>query len=129
MRLECLFVNPLKLIIDNFPEAEAVECESAKHPQKPELGKRVLPFSRELWIEQEDFMEVPSKGYFRLSPGKEIRLRSGFVVKRTDSDKDGAGKVIAVHCDYYSDSKSGTPGSDNYKVKGNIRWVAAGPCL
>jgi glutaminyl-tRNA synthetase len=71
-------------------------------------------------------MEVPSKGYFRLFPGNTVRLRYGFVVKCTGCDKDAAGNITAVHCEYMPDSKSGTPGSDSYKVKGNIHWVSAG---
>ena len=84
-----------------------------------------MPFSRELWIEQEDFMETPSKGYFRLFPGNEVRLRYGFVVKCLGADKDAAGNITAVHCEYYPETKSGTPGSDAKKVKGNIHWVCA----
>ena len=118
-------LDPLKLVIDNFPAEKEETCEAPVHPQKPEWGKRRMPFSRELWIEREDFMEVPSKGYFRLSPGKEVRLRFGFVVKCTGCDKDAGGNVTAVHCEVYPDSKSGTPGADNYKVKGNIHWVSA----
>ena len=95
------------------------------HPQRPELGKRAAPLSRELWIEQEDFEESPPKGYFRLFPGNMVRLRYGFVIKCIGCDKDAAGNVIAVHCEYLADSKSGTPGSDTYKVKGNIHWVSA----
>lgn len=117
-------LDPLKLIVDNYPEGQSEECHATNHPHKPELGKRVMPFSKELWIEREDFMETPSKGYFRLSPGKEVRLRFGFVVKCIGCDKDENGNVIAVHCEYYPDSKSGTPGSDTYKVKGNIHWVS-----
>jgi glutaminyl-tRNA synthetase len=118
-------LDPLKLIIDNYPEGAEEECLAPNHPQKPELGKRVLPFARELWIEREDFMETPAKGYFRLYPGNRVRLRYGFVVECTGCDKDASGKVIAVRCNYYADSKSGTPGSDSYKVKGNIHWVSA----
>ena len=118
-------LDPVKLIIDNYPEGQEEECLAPNHPQKPEWGKRAAPFSKELWIEREDFMEVPSKGYFRLSPGNTVRLRYGFVVKCIGCDKDAAGKVTAVHCEYMADSKSGTPGSDNYKVKGNIHWVSA----
>lgn len=117
-------LDPLKLIVDNYPEGQSEECNAGNHPHKPELGKRVMPFSKELWIEREDFMENPPKGYFRLSPGKEVRLRFGFVVKCIGCDKDQDGNVVAVHCEYYPDSKSGTPGSDNYKVKGNIHWVS-----
>ncbi len=118
-------LDPLKLIIDNYPAGQEEECLAPNHPQKPELGKRAAPFSGELWIEREDFMEEPSKGYFRLFPGNTVRLRYGFVVKCTGCDKDAAGVITAVHCEYFPDSKSGTPGSDTYKVKGNIHWVSA----
>ena len=122
-------LRPLKLIIDNFPEGETVECSSPVHPHHPERGNRVFPISRELWIEQEDFMEVPSKGYFRLFPGNKVRLRYGYVVECVGCDKDAEGNVIAVHCTYFADSKSGTEGSANYKVKGNIHWVSAAHAL
>jgi glutaminyl-tRNA synthetase len=112
------------LIIDNYPQGQSEDCYAPNHPLKPELGKRVMPFGRELWIEREDFMEVPSKGYRRLFPGNMARLRYGFVVKCTGCDKDADGQVIAVHCDYLPDSKSGTPGADGYKVKGNLHWVS-----
>jgi glutaminyl-tRNA synthetase len=118
-------LDPLKLIIDNYPQGREEESRMPNHPQKPEWGERVVPFSGELWIEREDFMEVPSKGYFRLFPGNKVRLRHGFVVECTGCDKDADGKVIAVHCNYFADSKSGTEGSNNYKVKGNIHWVSA----
>jgi glutaminyl-tRNA synthetase len=118
-------LNPLKLIIDNYPEGQSEETFAPNHPQKPELGKRSVPFSRELWIEREDFEEQPPKGYFRLFPGNMVRLRYGFIVKCTGCDKDASGNVTAVHCEYFPDSKSGTPGSDAYKVKGNIHWVSA----
>ncbi len=118
-------LDPVKLIIDNYPEGAEEECLAPNHPQQPELGKRALPFSRELWIEHEDFMETPAKGYFRLYPGNKVRLRYGFVVECTGCDKDASGNVIAVRCNYFADSKSGTPGSDAYKVKGNIHWVSA----
>ena len=118
-------LDPLKLIIDNYPEDQEEACFAPNHPLKPELGKRVVPFSKELWIEREDFMETPGKGYFRLFPGNLVRLRYGFVLKCIGCDKDEAGKVTAVHCEYMADSKSGTPGADNYKVKGNIHWVSA----
>ena len=128
-------LRPLKLIVDNFPEGESVECSSPVHPHHPEMGKRSFPFTRELWIEQEDFMEVPTKGYFRFTPpvgdqpGSRVRLKYGFVVECTGYDKDADGKVIAVHVKYFEDSKSGTPGADNYKVKGNITWVSAATAL
>ena len=122
-------LQPLKLIIDNFPEGETVECSSPVHPHHPERGVRTFPISREVWIEEEDFMEQPTKGYFRLFPGNKVRLRYGYVVECTGCDKDENGKVIAVHCNYFPDSKSGTEGSANYKVKGNIHWVSVGTAL
>ncbi|MBE0624630.1 MAG: glutamine--tRNA ligase/YqeY domain fusion protein [Burkholderiales bacterium] len=124
-------LEPLKLIVDNYAEGAQEECLAPNHPQHPELGKRALPFSRELWIEREDFMEVPAKGYFRLYPGNNVRLRYGYVIECTGCDKDAAGNIVAVHCNYFADSKSGTPGADTYKVKGNIHWVSAAhayPC-
>ncbi len=117
-------LDPLKLVITNYPEGQSEECFAPNHPLKPELGKRMVPFSRELWIEREDFMEEPSKGYHRLYPGNMARLRYGFVVKCTGCEKDAAGNVTAVLCEYMEDSKSGTPGADNYKVKGNLHWVS-----
>ena len=129
-------LDPVKLIIDNYPEGQTEDCFAPNHPQHPDLGKRAVPFSRELWIEREDFMETPSKGYFRLypprldaagimQPGNSVRLRYGYVVKCTGCDKDAAGTITAVHCDYLPDTKSGTPGADSVKVKGNIHWVSA----
>ncbi len=118
-------LRPLKLIIDNFPEHDSVACSAPVHPHFPERGNREFFISRELWIEADDFMETPSKGYFRLYPGNKVRLRYGYVVECTGCDKDANGNIIAVHCNYYPDSKSGTEGSANYKVKGNIHWVSA----
>lgn len=118
-------LDPIKLVIDNYPEGQSEDCFAPNHPQKPELGKRVVPLSRELWIEREDFMEVPSKGYFRLFPDNMVRLRYGYVVKCTGFEKDAAGNVTVVHCEYLPDTKSGTPGADLVKVKGNIHWVSA----
>jgi glutaminyl-tRNA synthetase len=118
-------LNPLKLIIDNYPEGQSEPCSAPAHPHHPERGNRHFSLSRELWIEREDFMEVPSKGYFRLFPGNRVRLRYGFVVECTGFDKDEAGNITAVHCTYFADSKSGTDGANNYKVKGNIHWVSA----
>ena len=128
-------LRPLKLIIDNFPEGESIECTSPVHPHFPERGVRTFPITRELWIEQDDFMEVPVKGYFRFFPpigdaaGSRVRLRHGYVVECTGFDKDAGGTVTAVHVNYFPDSKSGTEGSNNYKVKGNIHWVSAATAL
>ncbi|NHZ99783.1 glutamine--tRNA ligase/YqeY domain fusion protein [Massilia sp. CCM 8734] len=128
-------LRPLKLIIDNFPEGESVECNSPVHPHFPERGLRTFPITRELWIEQDDFMEVPQKGYFRYfppigdAPGSRVRLRHGYVTECTGFDKDADGNVTAVHVKYFEDSKSGTEGSNTYKVKGNIHWVSAATAL
>lgn len=129
-------LDPVKLIIDNYPEAQSEECFAPNHPQQPDLDKRTVMLSRELWIEREDFMETPPKGYFRLypprldasgimQPGNSVRLRYGYVITCTGCDKDANGTITAVHCDYLPDTKSGTPGSDSVKVKGNIHWVSA----
>ena len=117
-------LDPIKLVIDNYPDDLEETCHAPNHPLKPELDKREIPFSKELWIEREDFMEVPAKGYRRLYPGNLVRLRYGFVVKCSGAERDGEGNLVAVHCEYLPDSKSGTPGSDNYKVKGNLHWVS-----
>ena len=122
-------LDPIKLVIDNYPldsngKSQVEDCFAPNHPLKPELGKRVVPLTRELWIEREDFMEVPSKGFFRLVPEGLVRLRYGYVVKCTGFEKDAAGNVTVVHCEYLPDTKSGTPGADAIKVKGNIHWVS-----
>ena len=112
-------LDPVKLVIDNYPAEKEEHLQQPNHPQKPDWAKRDVPFSRELWIEREDYQEAPEKGYFRLYPGNEVRLRFGYVVKCVGM-KDGV-----VHCTYHEDSRSGTPGADKYKVKGNIHWVSA----
>ncbi len=108
-----------------IPKARARTCSAPVHPHHPERGTRAFPFSRELWIEREDFQEMPPKGYFRLFPGNKVRLKYGFVVECTGADKDENGNVTAVHCNYFPDSKSGTEGANSYKVKGTIHWVSA----
>jgi glutaminyl-tRNA synthetase len=118
-------LDPVKLVIDNYPADQQEECYAPNHPQKPGLGKRAMPLTRELWIEREDFAELPPKGYFRLFPGNSVRLRYGYVVKCTGCEKDAAGTVTAVHCEYLPDTKSGTPGAEAVKVKGNIHWLSA----
>ncbi len=118
-------LDPIKLVITNYPEGKNEETFAPNHPQQPELGKRALPFSGELWIEREDFQELPVKGYFRLFPGNKVRLRYGFVIECTGCEKDAAGNIVKVLAEYFPDSKSGTAGSDNYKVKGNIHWLCA----
>ncbi|MGA7815370.1 glutamine--tRNA ligase/YqeY domain fusion protein [Caballeronia sp.] len=118
-------LDPLKLIIDNYPEGASETCSAPVHPHHPDRGTREFLFSRELWIEREDFQEAPKKGYFRLFPGNKVRLKYGFVVECTGADKDENGNVTAVHCNYFPDSRSGTEGANSYKVKGTIHWLSA----
>jgi glutaminyl-tRNA synthetase len=117
-------LDPLKLVIDNYPDGRAEECFAPNHPQQAELGKRGLVLSKELWIERDDFQEQPPKGYFRLSPGAEARLRYAYIVRCTGVDRDDAGKVVAVHCTYDPQTRSGTPGAEVRKVRGNIHWLS-----
>lgn len=117
-------LDPVKLILENVDAGHVEECFAPNHPQQPELGKRAMPFSRELWIEREDFQETPVKGFFRLSPGAQVRLRYAYVIECTGFDKDASGKITAIRAKIFADSKSGTPGADSYKVKGNIHWVS-----
>ena len=117
-------LKPLKLIIDNYAEGQTELCHAPVHPHHPEMGQREFLFARELWIEQDDFMVEPIKGFFRLFVGNKGRLRHGFVIECTGFDTNDAGEVIAVHANYFPDSKSGTEGSNNYKVKGNIHWLS-----
>lgn len=117
-------LKPLKLIIDNYPEGQIEELEMPNNLENPELGSRVIPFGRELWIEEDDFREEPPKKYFRLFPGNEVRLMGAYFVKCVGVDKDENGKVIAVHCTYDPETKSGT-GFEGRKVKGTIHWVNA----
>jgi glutaminyl-tRNA synthetase len=112
---------PLKLVIENYPEGREELCEVPNHPQKPDRGTRRVPFTRELWIEREDFAEHPPKGYFRLFPGNKVRLRYGYVVECTGYDRASG----TVRCRYDPETRSGTPGSERIKVKGNVHWVSA----
>src|SRR5688500_5327736 len=112
-------LDPLKLVIEDYPAGQEELLELPNHPQKPDWGRRQAPFSRELWIEKEDFQSNPQKGYFRLYPGNEVRLRFGYVIKCIGMENG------VVRCTYYPESRSGTPGADKFKVKGNIHWVSA----
>lgn len=124
-------LRPLKLIIDNYPEGQSETLEASNHPQHPEMGVRHVTFSRELWIEESDFAEVPPKGFRRLtvpadgSPAKPVRLRYGFVIVPTSFEKDESGKVVAVHADYLPETRSGTEGSMSVKTKATIHWLDA----
>ncbi|MHA6909277.1 glutamine--tRNA ligase/YqeY domain fusion protein [Ralstonia pseudosolanacearum] len=122
-------LDPVKLILDNVPAGFSEPCSAPVHPKQPELGRREFPLTRELWIEREDFTETPPKGYFRLFPGNKVRLRYGYVIECTGCDKDADGNITAVHANIIPDTKSGTPGADSVKVKGNIHWVSAAHAL
>ncbi|CAJ0811531.1 glutamine--tRNA ligase/YqeY domain fusion protein [Ralstonia flaminis] len=122
-------LDPVKLILNNVPADFNEPCSAPVHPKQPELGRRDFPLTRELWIEREDFTETPPKGYFRLFPGNKVRLRYGYVIECTGCDKDADGNITAVHANIIPDTKSGTPGADSVKVKGNIHWVSAAHAL
>jgi glutaminyl-tRNA synthetase len=118
-------LRPLKVVIENFPEGEVEYFETPNHPEHPEQGSRKLPFSRELYIERDDFMENPPKKFFRLAPGQEVRLRSACIIKCVDVVKNAAGEVTELRCTWDPDSRGGSP-KDGRKVKGTLHWVSAG---
>ena len=117
-------LDPIRLELVNFPEALEESCSAPVHPHQPERGLRHFPLTRELWIERDDFMAQPAKGFFRLFPGNRVRLRYGFVIECTGFEAEADGRVTKVLANYFPDSKSGTTGADLYKVKGNIHWVS-----
>lgn len=118
-------LDPIQLVLDNVSDDWAEQCTAPVHPHHPEWGMRQFTIGKYLWIESEDFQENPEKKFFRLFPGNKVRLRYGYVIECTGCDKDENGKVTTVHAQVFLDSKSGTPGADTYKVKGNIHWVDA----
>ena len=117
-------LDPLKLVITNFPADYVEPCHAPRNPHAPEAGMRAFGLTREVWIEREDFVEVPPKKYFRLFPGNSVRLKYGYVVTCTGCVKDAAGNITEVHAEYNPDTKSGTAGSDAVKVKGNVTWIS-----
>ena len=117
-------LDPIKVVLTNYPEGESEWLEAASHPQKPEMGTRSVPMSREIWIERGDFMEDPPRKFFRLRPDGEVRLRNAFIIKCHDIIKDAEGNVTEIHCEYDPDSRTGLPGASR-KVKGTIHWVSA----
>jgi glutaminyl-tRNA synthetase len=117
-------LRPLKLVIDNYPEGQTEELDAVNNPEDPGAGTRKVPFGRELFIEQDDFREVPPPKYFRLTPGQEVRLRYAFFVRCTGVVKDNAGNVTEVHCTYDPATRGGDA-PDGRKVKGTIHWVSA----
>jgi glutaminyl-tRNA synthetase len=117
-------LDPVKLVITNYPEGKTEEMESENNPEAGQGGgHRKIPFSRELWIEREDFMEVPAKKWFRLAPGTMVRLKSAYIVKCESFEKDGAGNITTIHCTYIPESRSGQDTS-GINVKGTIHWVS-----
>lgn len=121
-------VNPVKLIITNYPEGQVEEMEAINNPEDESAGSHKIEFSRELWIEKEDFMEDAPKKYFRMTPGNEVRLKNAYIVKCTGCKKDENGEVVEVYAECDPESRSGLPGA-NRKVKGTIHWVSCNHCL
>lgn len=117
-------MNPVKVVIDNYPEGQTEMVELENNPENPEAGTHSMPFSREIYIERDDFMENPPKKFFRLAPGGEVRLKGAYIVKCTGIDKDADGNITTIHCTYDPDTRSGLPGSMR-KVKGTLHWVNA----
>lgn len=117
-------INPLKVVITNYPEGQVEEMEAINNPENPDTGTRMVPFSREIYIEQDDFMENPPNKFFRLSPGREVRLRYAYFVKCTDVIKDENGNITEVHCTYDPESRGGNS-PDGRKVKATLHWVSA----
>ncbi len=116
-------LNPLKVVITNYPEDKTEEFEPARHPKNPDMGTRKVPFSREIYIDQDDFREDPPPKYFRLAPGKEVRLRFAYVIRCEEVIYDSSGKVIELHCTYDQATRSGAK-AEGRKVKGIIHWVS-----
>ncbi len=117
-------LNPLKLVITNYPEGKEEDMETINNPEDESMGSRTIPFSREIYIEKEDFMEDPPRKFFRLGPGREVRLKSAYIVKCEDFKKDANGEVTEVYCTYDEATRSGGPEA-NRKVKGTLHWVSA----
>jgi len=117
-------LSPLKVILTNYPADRTEEVASLNNPEEEAAGTRLVPFSREIYIEQDDFREVPPPKYHRLSPGKEVRLRSAYIIRCEEVIKDNAGNIVELHCTYDSETRSGAP-SAKRKVKGTIHWVSA----
>ncbi|OAM96571.1 glutaminyl-tRNA synthetase [Pelosinus fermentans] len=118
-------LRPLKVVITNYPEGQVEELETENNPEQPDMGNRSIPFSREIYIEQDDFMEIPIKKFFRLAPGQEVRLKNAYFIKCEEVIKDQeTGEVIELRCTYDPETKSGT-GTATRKVKGTLHWVSA----
>jgi glutaminyl-tRNA synthetase len=121
-------LRPLRVVITNYPEGKVEMMQAPNHPNQPQMGTREMPFSRELWIEQEDFMEDAPRKFFRLKPGGEVRLRAAYIIRCDDVIRNEAGELIELRCSYDPETRSGSGNSDR-KVKGTIHWVAADHAL
>ncbi len=121
-------LDPVKLIITNYPEGQMEEMEAINNPEDETAGSHIIEFSRELWMEREDFMEDAPKKFFRMTPGQEVRLKNAYIVKCTGCKKDETGNVVEVYCEYDPNTRSGMPDS-NRKVKGTLHWVSCAHCL
>jgi len=121
-------LDPVKVIIDNYPDGQVEYVEAVNNPEDESMGKREMPFSKELWIERSDFMEAPPKGYFRLSPGAEVRFKHAYYIKCVSFEKDSSGSIEVIHCTYDPDTRGGWS-QDGRKIKGTIHWVSAAQAL
>jgi glutaminyl-tRNA synthetase len=121
-------LKPLKLVIDNYPEGQSEEMDAVNNPEDPSAGTRKVPFSKVLYIEQDDFRETPPPKYYRLFPGNEVRLRYAYLIRCTNIVKNNAGEVVEVHCTYDPATKGGDA-PDGRKVKSTIHWVSAAHAL
>ena len=121
-------LDPVKLVITNYPEGKTEEMEAINNPENEADGSHTITFSKNLWIERADFMEDAPKKFFRMTPGKEVRLKNAYIVRCTGCTKDAEGNIIEIQAEYDADSKSGMQGADR-KVKGTLHWVSADHCL
>jgi glutaminyl-tRNA synthetase len=118
-------LRPLKLVIENYPEGQVEHLDAVNHPDNESSGSRQVPFAREIWIEQDDFMEDPPKKFFRLSPGKEVRLRYAYFVTCREVVKNADGEIVELRCTYDPETRGGNSPPDGRKVKATLHWVAA----
>ena len=123
----CAVLNPVKVVITNYPEDKVEMLSMDNNPEQENAGTHEMPFCREIYIERDDFMENPPKKFFRMTPGKEVRLKGGYIIMCNDVVKDDEGNIVEIHCTYDPDTLSGTPGSMR-KVKGTLHWVSARHC-
>lgn len=122
-------LNPIKVVIENLPDGHIEEIQTSVHPKKPELGKRTIYFSKEVYIDAADFMENPSSDFFRLAPGKEVRLRNAYVIKCKEVIKDDKGQIRELRCEYDPVTLGGKAPADGRKIKGVVHWVSASKCV